>query len=152
MIKQDGVLATALKAFSVLIAIVCSLGVFSWVESKYWPVVPEFVVDEQRWDGKTLTVWGYMNKVRACDFKQLMAYYETPQGIAVVAPVDYPRSKSRPPIEQRFGPIWITLPESYPPGSPVTFWVNHSCNPLWTSVSKLATFTPEILPQDKPVL
>ena len=152
MIKNNPVISWVMKCFTFVIIIVAVGSGLRWAESEYWPVVPEFIVDEERWDGKTLTVWGYMNKVRPCEFKQLMAYYTNPQGMANIAPVDYPRHRSRPPIEQRFGPIWITLPDDYVPGSPITFWVTHSCSALWTSVSPLATFTPSVIPQEKPVL
>lgn len=152
MIKQNGVIAFALKCFTALIIVVAAGTTVRWAESEFWPVVPEFVVDEERWDGKTLTVWGVMNKDRACKFEQLMAYYKTPHGLPNIAPVDYPKKKSRPPIEQRFGPIWITLPDDYTPGTSITFWVTHRCHSLWTSVSPLATFTPTSVEKAPPVL
>lgn len=141
-----------LKCFTVLIGIVAFGTTLRWAESEFYPVVPVFKVKEQSWNGTVLTVWGFMDKQRPCKFDDLLAYYVTENGLSARAAVDYPRKKSRPPIKQAFGPIWITMPKDYVPGTKITFWANHECHPLWMSMSKIGSFTPSLTSEEKPVL
>ena len=141
-----------MRRITFIIILVALFATARWYEATYMPVVPVFNIDRTHWDESVLTVWGKMDKVRPCNYGGVQVFYIGVDGEVRKARTSRPDPiVSRPPIEQRFGPIFVDLPQvddvpnpgaAYKEQTPLDFWATHECHTGWTSYSQIASFIP----------
>lgn len=93
---------------------------FKKIEPKIMPVVKDFSIDEVVTEGNTQRISGLMNKVRNCDFVELVAY--SGNHLIGIGFTETPAPVSRVEGKQEWG-WWVITP----PVKQLTLYVNHAC-------------------------
>lgn len=118
------------------------------IEREYFPVIKDFdilTISEYN-DGFQIT--GTMNKSRECEFLGLVAYVNKPQ-TKLLKPIsvefgdlvqqDYAELHTRAPIEQIWGPWYVTVPYDYEK-THIDFYAHHRCHSFYMTFAKIASF------------
>lgn len=111
------------------------------VESALMPVVKDFVVTSMSRDESSVTISGYMRKVRTCQFVGIQAAavrgkttYDVPL-LFLDAKVD--SHSTRPSGTQAWGPWRVTLPAVQ--ADEIHLTSTHRCHPVWATDTPLAS-------------
>lgn len=112
------------------------------VEHHFFPVVKDFVVMSMERTPHSITLSGYMRKVRSCQFLGAGAFsnpdHGNPAELDLYFLDDPRRTATRPTGTQGWGPWQVTLPVT-PEVSEVELMATHRCHPFWASQTDLAT-------------
>lgn len=104
-------------------------------ESQFYPVLTRWKVTDSWPEGNNLVVVGHVIKQRQCSYlPPVRALDETGLNYPVVSRSLVPtRSWNNSDRPQKFGP-WIV---ENGVGHTLTFYSEHQCHPLWTTISEL---------------
>ncbi len=113
-------------------------------ESYFLPVVEDFAVNEVHDVDGGVELYGTMDKVRDCQFREMLVYVKADdETLPIAADFEFldPAKdlESRAAMPQQWGPWRIFIPVKYDSAN-ITMFVRHKCHSLYETSSQLNNF------------